>query len=215
MGTRASLASNAASTRERIMDAAEDLFIEHGYSATSLRAIASAADVNLAATHYHFGSKFGLLAEVFHRRIQPIDAARQAGLDALEAKPEKMTVRAIVEAFLTPVITAGDHDPQWLERLPRLIGRLFGEPESLTKPLLEAEFTDVAGRYQRALAAALGGAPADQVAWHFHFLVGGMIHLMRLQAPLGKTPSAASLRAGLQALINFSVAGFNQLKKDA
>ena len=47
----------AADTRERILDAAESLFIEHGFAATSLRAIATLAQVNLAATNYHFGSK--------------------------------------------------------------------------------------------------------------------------------------------------------------
>ncbi|MBT5685956.1 MAG: TetR/AcrR family transcriptional regulator, partial [Gammaproteobacteria bacterium] len=47
-------------TQTKILDAAEYLFVEQGYAATSLRAIASAAGVNLAATHYYFGSKKGL-----------------------------------------------------------------------------------------------------------------------------------------------------------
>ena len=55
---------NATSTRDRILDAAEELFVEMGYAATSLRAIAQLADVNLAATNYHFGSKEGLLAAI-------------------------------------------------------------------------------------------------------------------------------------------------------
>ena len=201
-------------TRERIMDAAEDLFIEHGYSATSLRAIAQSAEVNLAATHYHFGSKFGLLAEVFHRRIQPIDEAWLAGLDELEAHGGTLTVRGIVEAFLAPILQCGDTDPELLERLPRLAGRIMGEPESLTKPLLEGELTEVASRYQAALAKALGEASPD-IAWHFHFFLGGMIHLMRLQAPLGHAPSAQTLRQGIAALTDFAVAGFNQLKEDS
>ena len=50
--------TGASSTRERILDAAEALFIEHGYAATSLRAITSAAAVNLAAAHYHFEPKW-------------------------------------------------------------------------------------------------------------------------------------------------------------
>lgn len=204
----------SANTRERIMDAAEDLFIEHGFSATSLRAIAQNADVNLAATHYHFGSKFGLLAEVFHRRIQPIDEARLAGLNQLEACGGKLTVREIIEAFLAPILNSSDNDPLLLERLPRLAGRIMGEPESLTKPLLEAEFSEVASRYQRALAKALGDVPQQDIAWHFHFLIGGMIHLMRLQAPLGQKPSAQTLVQGAAALVEFAVAGFNQRRKD-
>jgi len=44
-------------TKERILDAAETLFMEHGYEATSLRALTTAADVNLAAVNYHCGTK--------------------------------------------------------------------------------------------------------------------------------------------------------------
>ncbi|MEO8536230.1 MAG: helix-turn-helix domain-containing protein, partial [Betaproteobacteria bacterium] len=49
-------------TKSRLLDAAETLFMEHGYEATSLRALTAAADVNLAAVNYHFGSK----EELFH-----------------------------------------------------------------------------------------------------------------------------------------------------
>lgn len=44
-------------TKARILDAAEDLFVEHGFEAMSMRQITSRAAVNLAAVNYHFGSK--------------------------------------------------------------------------------------------------------------------------------------------------------------
>ena len=72
-------------TRTRILDAAEELFVEMGFAAASLRAIASRAGVNLAAAHYHFGSKEGLLGATVHRRVAPINEARARGLDALFA----------------------------------------------------------------------------------------------------------------------------------
>jgi AcrR family transcriptional regulator len=58
-------------TKERILDTAERLFAERGYSATSLRAIIAEADVNLASVHYHFDSKEALLEAVFLRRALP------------------------------------------------------------------------------------------------------------------------------------------------
>ena len=196
-------------TRERIMDAAEDLSIEKGYSATSMRAIASAAGVNLAATNYHFGSKFGLLTAVFHRRVKPIDEARMAALDRLEASGEVLTVRQIITAFLSPILH-GDNDPDLLLKLPRLIGRIMGEPETLTKPLLEGEFSQLAGRYQQAISRALPQVPMEQLHWRFHFLIGGMIQLMRMPAPLGHEPAPDSLQRGMQALMDFVVAGMTQ-----
>ena len=201
--------SEEGGTREKIMDAAEDLFIEKGYSAASLRAIATAAGVNLAATNYHFGSKFGLLTAVFHRRIKPIDDERLAALDRLEDEEADPTVRQIMTAFLSPILRA-DNDPVLLDKLPRLAGRIMGEPETLTKPLLEGEFTEVAGRYQAALARALPQLALDDLRWRFHFMIGGMIQLMRLPTPLGQPPSDDSLRQGMHALIDFAVAGFAQ-----
>ena len=58
-------------TKERILDAAERLFAERGFAATSLRSITAAAGVNLAAVNYHFRSKEALLEAVFTRRLGP------------------------------------------------------------------------------------------------------------------------------------------------
>jgi AcrR family transcriptional regulator len=66
-------------TRERILDVAERLFMENGYEATSMRVITSAAEVNLAAVNYHFGSKEALLREVFRRRLAWLNERAPAG----------------------------------------------------------------------------------------------------------------------------------------
>ena len=54
-------------TKDRLLDAAEQLFAERGYDATSMRELTTAAAVNLAAVNYHFGSKRELFAAVFDR----------------------------------------------------------------------------------------------------------------------------------------------------
>src|SRR5450759_1511200 len=60
-------------TPERILVTAELMFAERGYGALSLRAITRAAGVNLAAIHYHFGSKEELLERIFERRCGPMN----------------------------------------------------------------------------------------------------------------------------------------------
>ena len=71
-------------TKDRLLDAAEELFSSRGIDATSLRAITSAAEVNLASVNYHFGSKDGLVKTVFIRRLEPLNNERLELLDALE-----------------------------------------------------------------------------------------------------------------------------------
>jgi AcrR family transcriptional regulator len=59
-------------TRERILSAAEELFVGHGYSSTSVREIASKAGVNIALINYHFGSKEDLYKELLGRKVTPM-----------------------------------------------------------------------------------------------------------------------------------------------
>ena len=74
-------------TKDRILDAAEALFMEHGFEATSLRSITAAAAVNLAAVNYHFGSKEELFQAVLTRRLDPMNQERLDLLTALEREP--------------------------------------------------------------------------------------------------------------------------------
>ena len=63
-------------TRERILDVAERQFMENVYEAISTRAITSVAELNLGSINYHFGSKEGLLREVFRRRLAWLNKER-------------------------------------------------------------------------------------------------------------------------------------------
>src|ERR1043165_6606444 len=69
-------APKASATKTRILDVAEALFMEHGFEATTLRQITAAAEVNLAAAHYHFGSKEELFEAVLRRRLDPMNQER-------------------------------------------------------------------------------------------------------------------------------------------
>lgn len=77
-----------ATTRERILDAAERLYAEHGVHAVSNRAVAEAAGQgNNAVVGYHFGTKADLVQALIRRRATEVDRirdrmVRQVGPDA-------------------------------------------------------------------------------------------------------------------------------------
>src|SRR5258706_15425661 len=73
--------ATSADTKTRILDAAEQLFMEHGFEATSLRQLTSASGGNLAAVNYHLGSKEELFQAVLTRRLDPMN---QEGIEPLE-----------------------------------------------------------------------------------------------------------------------------------
>ncbi len=199
--------SESAETQTRILDAAETLFIENGYSATSLRAVAGRAGVNLAAAHYHFGSKEGLLRACVHRRLEPVHEARMAGLDALLAREPRPSVREILAVFLAPL--ADESTPT---TLPRLMARLYGEPHSLSRPLIEAEFTPTARRFLAVMREALPELAPDELRWRFHFVIGAMIHLFAFDRPpdFGGTAPAPRPDRGVEDLLGFAVAGLER-----
>lgn len=58
-------------TRERLLTVAERLLLESGYDEVSVRAVCTAANVNPAAVHYHFGSKVGLVSALLQARLGP------------------------------------------------------------------------------------------------------------------------------------------------
>ena len=75
-------------TREVLLDTAKKLFSEHGIQAACLRMITQQAGANLAAVHYHFGSKEGLVRAVFSRRLRALCRRSGSGCSKPATSPE-------------------------------------------------------------------------------------------------------------------------------
>ncbi len=58
--------------RERILQSAERLFIEKGYSNTSIRDVCKEANANIALINYYFNSKEDLYKELIKSKVDPI-----------------------------------------------------------------------------------------------------------------------------------------------
>ncbi len=186
-------------TQTKILDAAEALFIETGYSATSFRAIAKHAGVNLSAAHYHFGSKEGLFGAALHRRVEPLTRTREANLDRLEATAATPTVNEVIRGYLGPLCDVAPDSP-----LPSLIARLYGEPDSVQQPFVIQEFSATAERFLSLLRKALPEVPPEVVQWRFHFVIGSMIFLLSHERPLILFGPHDAAVDGLEQLIDFA-----------
>ncbi|HET9701408.1 MAG TPA: TetR/AcrR family transcriptional regulator [Burkholderiales bacterium] len=170
----------AADTKERILDAAEALFIEQGFAAASLRTITARAGVNLAAVNYHFGSKDELIRAVFTRRLEPLNRERIALLDELErnAKGRALPVEQILEAFLISGVRVARDARRGGTLFVRLLGRAFAEPTEQVRQLLPEQFQEVVARYKAALALSLPALPERELVWRLHFIFGTIAYTM-------------------------------------
>ncbi|MCB4770414.1 TetR family transcriptional regulator [Ancylobacter sp. Lp-2] len=165
-----------AATRERILDAARDLFAEHGVQAVSLRELTSHAGVNLAAIHYHFGSKEALLAELFSRSSQPIVQWRLELLAKVRREPDgRPVLEDVLEAFLRPALSSGRRQNATFVRLR---ARLALERNEATRRILRDTFDESSQEVIAAIAEALPDLPELELYWRFHFLIGSMFYTM-------------------------------------
>ncbi len=88
----------SAETRDRILDAAEQAFADHGLAGARVAAIAEAADANKAMLYYYFGSKDGLYTAVLERVVDSIVTMADAALVASDAPPEQRLL-AFIEGY--------------------------------------------------------------------------------------------------------------------
>jgi len=190
-------------TKQRILDAAEELFGEHGYSATSLRHIIAEAGVNLAAIHYHFGSKQDLLDQVILRKAGPMNARRLALLDRFEeeAAPEPASVEKILEAFIAPAILI-DKSPEFV----KLMGRVHAE--GLMPEIAQRNFQPTIDRFLSALRRALPQMTAAELAWKAHFSLGAMAHTLTVPTEIDAQAAHESPDVIVQRLVAFVSGGF-------
>ena len=169
-------AKQSPDTRERILDAAETLFVEHGFEATSMRMITGRAGVNLASVNYHFGSKEALIQEVFRRRLTWLNEARLSALDRFEREAGGAPLKAhqIVEAFFGVSLRMAADTEHGGHTFMRLLGRTYTEPSAFVRQFLADEYAAVVPRFKQALFRSLPDVPPEEILWRFHFMLGAM-----------------------------------------
>jgi len=177
-------------TRERILRAAERLFAERGITSTSMRALTSAAGVNLAAVHYHFGSKEALLDAAIERRARPMNAARLEALERHEreqgaAPPD---VESIFRAFLLPAVREVLESPEQNDHLPRLLARVEALPPERLEALYRKHFGTTGRRFVEALQRALPDLPREAVSDRFRLAMGSIFSLFSGNFDLDSIP---------------------------
>jgi AcrR family transcriptional regulator len=172
--------NGAAATKGRILDAAEALFMEHGFEATSLRAITAAAEVNLAAVNYHFGSKEELFETVLTRRLDPMNQRRVALLTALEHEAGTRAVPCdrVLAAMIFPALELARDPARGGANFLRLVGRAYVDPAPFIRRFLSEHYAEMIARFKEAFARALPQLPRRELSWRLHFIMGALSYTL-------------------------------------
>lgn len=217
--------AHSAATHDRILDAAERLFAEHGVAGTSVRAITDQAQVNVAAVNYHFGSKENLVRAVIARRLSGLETARAEALDKVEAAAAREgrapSTQDLVESMIAPVFAQALSQEEGWAHFIRFISRLAWEPgvENLAPPESSVRLFERFDAALRRTLPALGAEDAKR-HWRLAFMRGATQHtLLMITAvrsghvpkgmPLAEAAANADLDTIRHELIAFVTAGLS------
>jgi TetR/AcrR family transcriptional regulator, regulator of cefoperazone and chloramphenicol sensitivity len=105
--------TRANETRQRLLEAAAEVFADGGYRRATIAKICRRAGANIAAVNYHFGDKQGLYAAVFEYAQRRASTEDAAAVD--EAAPPEDRLRAHVATFVGRLLDP--RRPAWIARL--------------------------------------------------------------------------------------------------
>jgi len=161
--------------KERILDAAEELFAQRGFYGVSLRDITQAARVDVALVGYHFGSKRELFTVVFERRAEVLNRERMARLEAVRhaALPGAPALEAIINAFTAPLLERSARGGAGWKSYFALIAYVNNSPE-FGPEMMTRHFDPLATRFIAAIREALPRCPPREIYWGYQFLTGAL-----------------------------------------
>ena len=170
-------AKPADATRARIVSAALQAFARRGFEAVSLKEITVASGVNVAAIHYHFGSKEALIREVLHSVSAPVNRMRR---ELLEKSPtgRRRTLEHVVEALVAPPIRLGFDATGDGRLLPRLILQTRALPTEFTTATIFQQYDDTAALFVQALMDAEPGLAQEEAYWLYASAIGTMPYIV-------------------------------------
>jgi AcrR family transcriptional regulator len=172
----------ASGSREAILEAARTLFAEHGYSATSMRAIGTAAGVDAALIVHFFGSKARLLREAIEWPFDPVEAAERVYAKGRRNVGEQLA-RLVVETWeregdrsaIMTLLRAATVEPSAAEMLrefmqdelaPPLFQRLNPDQPELRAGLATAQIVGLGmARYVLRLEPLASMTSDEVIAW--------------------------------------------------
>jgi AcrR family transcriptional regulator len=208
----------AHTTRDRILDAAEELFASRGFHGVSIRDITEAASVQLALANYHFGTKQQLYSQVIERRGYEHAAQMQRYLDEALAgqrdrplPPEKV-IGALCESIFDRLITGGEGWRRYIRLLAwtaesSQVERFVGPMNRIFDPVLQ--------NYIRALRRAYPRLSATDFYAGYYFVQSGLVYTVAATGGIDRLSRGAlksrDFKRLLPRLVKFLVGGFDRL----
>lgn len=164
--------SKKAQTKDKILDAAEQLFAVTGFAETSMREITSKAGVNLASVNYHFGSKKGLIKAVVDRYLAVFLPQLLDEISDLEKQKGNYNISDLFSCFKRPLLHLEQISPEGAIYFIRLIGRGYIDFQGHLRKFITDKYGDELEQLQSAFRKTMPELSPAEVFWRLHFTMG-------------------------------------------
>lgn len=210
------------STKEHLLNVAEQHFAMYGFAGTSLRGIIKEAKVNVAAVAYHFGSKEELFDAVIQRFAQPVVTVQlqmlKEVLNKSHAKTENRNendrlLEAILLAFYTAPINLLKSKGAEGEQLSLLLGRAQTEPEPVFS-LVDKHYRNCREEFIAAFRVCIPQASDEELNWHFEFMLSLIVCFLTRQVSIRQRYGGAenwSAEEAIARMVSFCQCGMTSI----
>lgn len=208
-------ADQRAETMEQMLDAAEDLFSQHGLYGVTLKEVAKRVGVHHTLLNYYFTDKKALFDAVFARRAVVTSERRMKALDDYEAAfGDRPTVEGALHAFLDTdldlYISGGDGWRNYAK-----LGAQVANTPAWGAELMDRHFDPVVRRLIGLLGRAMPGADEAAIFWGYHFVTGALMltlartgRIDKLSGGLARSEDFVAVKRHMAA---FMAAGFRAI----
>jgi len=177
--TKSVRVSEQEDARARLIDVAIKLFAEKGYEGTSVRDLATAAGVNVAAVSYHFGSKDELYHEALRACLAPCGEMRERMQKHLDAalkngsrKAAEEALRGCIQDFLEMLVSPA-------ARHSHLVMREQSEGKQRFEPVIREFFQPVGSILREVILMLAPGLPEMRVFMVISGIIGQCLHIYK------------------------------------
>ena len=198
--------------RDRLLDAAEGLFCEHGFEGASVRDIAAAAECNIASVNYYFGGKQQLYEEVWRRHLIPMRDARIESINNVMLQDNcgaglEVLLRSFADTFVSSIVDTGR-----VSRLSKLMAREYINRHLPASMFIDEVIMPTMTAMRKALMQTCPDLDESKILLVVFSIIGQLVHLVHVRAMFEqggddlKLPVLDSNEV-INHIVNFSAAG--------
>lgn len=198
--------------KDRLLDAAEELFCERGFKGTSIRDIAASAGCNIAAVNYYFGGKNNLYMDVWRRHLIPMRDARIASINTVMSKGINRIklddlLKSFADTFVGPLM-----DKHGSSCLSRLMAREYIDRRLPQNIFVNEVMSPTMNAVSDALVKTCPSLDKSKVLMVVFSLVGQLVHLVHLKMMFEQSDEELELpllnvKEIIDHIVKFSAAG--------